>query len=96
MGIFRRDHGDASRPGQTGIPIDYTPGEAKALIAPLLDADPDELAGWVLVGVTKHAKIRHATTVDCPAAIVQMLARVLDRVSADLPHDHDHSTGAGS
>ncbi len=78
----------------------WTSGEAAALMAPLLGFQPEELCGYVVVGITHDMQVQASGNGDAETSIMllrEAIARIIasnSRTSASPPEGTDNSADA--
>ncbi len=86
--------------GFYGEETEWTSGEAAVLMAPLLGFQPEELCGYVVVGITHDMQVQASGNGDAETSIMllrEAIARIIASnscTSASLPEGTDNSADA--
>ena len=59
----------------------YTVGEVAALIAPVVGADPEDLADWTIVTIRRDGGILTASSGEDTSIVIQLLAVAIGRIA---------------
>jgi len=62
-------------------PGSYTVGEVTALIAPVVGADPEDIAEWAIVAVRRDGGILTASSDENTSTVIQLLAVAIARTA---------------
>jgi hypothetical protein len=66
-------------------PSSYTVGEVAAMVAPVIGADPEDLADWIIVTIRTDGGILTASSGERSGTVIQLLAVAIGSIAGGEP-----------